>query len=87
MEIVKQIKQEPQHTDALGRVIKPGDCVAYCEHNELKIGVVRKINPKTIGMSTKRWSYDGSNHFVNRRPEQCVIVEGPYVTMHLMKKS
>jgi hypothetical protein len=80
-------KESTQHLDALGRVIEVGQCIAYSDHNEIEIGVVNKINPKMVRVTKRsRW---GRNKFsnINKRPEQCVVVEGPHVTMYMIKNS
>ena len=44
-------KEIPEHKDKLGRLLKVGDCVAYPDSNSLVVGVVKKLNPKMIGVS------------------------------------
>jgi hypothetical protein len=75
--------EAPQHKDKLGRLLKIGDCVAYPAYNSLGVGVVKKLNPKMIGVAglTKRASPK------NKYPHDCVLLEGPDVTMYLLKMS
>jgi hypothetical protein len=76
-------KELPEHRDALNRTLKMGDCVAYPQSNSLVIGVIRKINPKMIGITrvgSKGW---GSEK--NKYPSDCVLLNGPEVTMFLIK--
>ena len=80
-------KPVPEHKDKLGRVLKLGDCVVYPSHNSLVVGTVKKINNKMIkvfrvGAQETRW-YSGSNKY----PQDIVIVEGPEVTMYLLRES
>jgi len=79
-----KVKKEPTvHKDKLGRTLKVGDCVAYPSSNSLVIGTIRKINPKMIGVTAvgnRRW---GSEK--NKYPSDCVLLEGPEVTMYLIK--
>lgn len=80
-------KEIPEHKDRLGRVLKVGDCVVYPSHNSLEIGTVKKLNNKMVkvwrvGTKESRW-YSGSNKY----PSDIVIVEGPEVTMYLLRES
>lgn len=79
-------KKELIHKDKLGRIIKVGDAVCYPYRNSLEFGTVKKLNAKMI----KVWEvgkqsiwYNGSNKY----PNDVVIVEGPEVTMYLLKMS
>ncbi len=77
-------KEIIEHRDKLGRLIKIGDCVAYPGSNSLIIGTVKKINPKMIGVTAvgkNRW---GPN---NKYPNDCVLLDGPEVTIYLLKNS
>jgi len=77
-------KEVPEHRDKLDRLIKVGDCVAYPSSNSLVIGVVSKLNPKMVGVSQlgkNRWG--DSNKYSN----DLVILDGPDVTMYLIKNS
>ena len=76
-------KLVPEHRDKLGRLLKIGDCVAYPAYNSLGIGVVKKINPKMIGVSTLQRRASPKNKY----PHDCVLLEGPDVTMFLIKNS
>jgi hypothetical protein len=82
--MTSKVKEEIVHKDRLGRVIKIGDCVAYPSGNTLVIGVVKKLNPKMVGVSelgkSRTW---GSAK--NKYPMDCVRLDGPEVTMYLLK--
>ena len=77
-------KEAVVHKDRLGRELKVGDCVAYPSGNSLIIGVIKKINPKMVGVSAlgkeNRW---GSAK--NKYPMDCVRLDGPEVTMYLLR--
>lgn len=76
-------KPEIEHKDRLGRVLAVGDCVVYPSHNSLSVGTVTKLNPKmvkVVPVGTKYRHY-GSNKY----PQDIVRVEGPEVTMYLLK--
>ena len=70
------------HKDKLGRLIKVGDCVAYPGSNALIIGTVKKLNPKMIGVAKLGKSSWGPK---NKYPHDCVLLDGPEVTMYLLK--
>jgi hypothetical protein len=77
--------EEIIHKDKLGRLLKIGDCVVYPAHNSLEVGTVKKLNKKMVKVwraSAKptKW-YTGSNKY----PNDIVIVDGPEVTMYLLK--
>jgi hypothetical protein len=77
-------KEVPEHRDKLGRLLNVGDCVAYPSSNSLVVGIVKKLNPKMIGVSQlgeDRWG--DSNKYSN----DLVILDGPDVTMYLIKNS
>jgi hypothetical protein len=77
-------KEILEHRDKLGRIIKIGDAVCYPSRNSLEFGTIKKLNNKMV----KVWEvgkhgkyYTGSNKY----PQDVVIVEGPEVTMYLLK--
>jgi hypothetical protein len=53
----KTPKPIPEHRDKLGRLINIGDFVAFPDRNSLEVGVVKKLNPKMIGIG--RMKSDG----------------------------
>jgi hypothetical protein len=79
-------KEIPDHRDQLGQVLNLGDCVAYPQSNNLVIGVVRKLNPKMIGVLRIGKNGWGVKE-LNKYPVDCVKLEGPEVTMFLLKHS
>ena len=80
-------KQDIEHRDRLGRLLKLGDCVAYPSHNSLDIGTVKKLNPKMVKVvkvgAKGKWDLRGSNNY----PSDLVLLDGPEVTMYLIKNS
>lgn len=77
-------KELPDHKDKLGRTLKVGDCVAYPASNSLIVGVIKKINPKMVGVTElgkKSWGPK------NKYPSDCVLLEGPEVSMYLIRNS
>jgi hypothetical protein len=80
-------KEIPQHKDKLGRLLFVGDAVCYPDRNSLELGTVKKLNPKMVkvheaGRTASSW-YTGSNKY----PQDLVKVDGPEVTMYLLRKS
>jgi hypothetical protein len=78
-------KPVPEHRDKLGRLLNVGDCVVYPAHNSLEVGTVKKLNNKMVKVwrassKSTRW-YTGSNKY----PNDIVIIDGPEVTMYLLK--
>lgn len=77
-------KEEIIHKDKLGRIIKVGDAVCYPYHNSLELGTVKKLNPKMVTVwevgPRSKW-YTGAKKY----PNDLIIVEGPAVTMYLLK--
>jgi hypothetical protein len=75
-------KEIPTHKDKLGRLITVGDFVAFPDRNSLEVGVVKKLNPKMIGVGRikSQWTQ-------NKYPQDLIKVEGPEVSMYLLKKA
>lgn len=79
-------KPLPEHKDKLGRILKVGDCVCYPARNSLEFGKVIKLNAKMIGIAELPASKYGS-YYSNKYPNDTVLVDGPEVTMYLIKNS
>lgn len=83
----RKSKKQPEHKDKLGRVLAVGDAVCYPSHNSLELGTVKKLNPKMVkvheaGRASSKW-YSGSNKY----PNDLVKVDGPEVTMYLLRQN
>lgn len=76
--------EETEHRDKLGRLLKIGDCVAYPASNSLVVGVIKKINPKMVGVAQLGKSSWGPK---NKYPHDCVRLDGPEVSIYLLKKA
>lgn len=72
----------PEHKDKLGRLINLGDFVAFPDRNSLEVGIVKKLNPKMIGIGRikSKWTQ-------NKYPEDIIKVEGPEVSVYLLRNS
>lgn len=82
---LKKPKEPIIHKDKFGRVIEVGNCVVYPVSNSMIIGMVRKLNPKMIGV-TKLGS-SGWYAEKNKYPDDVVVVDGPEVTAYILKNS
>lgn len=80
------MKPTPVHLDKLGREIEVGTCVAVAHHNSLAVATVVKLTPKMVRIkiantATHAW-YSGVH---NKYGDQMVVIDGPEVTMYLLK--
>lgn len=73
--------------DKLGQPIKEGDCVAWPDHNTLEIGIIVKVNPKMVKVkrieSPKKWEPSTWNKY----PHNVIKLEGPAVSIYILKLS
>jgi hypothetical protein len=72
------------HRDLLGREVKEGDSVAYTHHNSLYVGKVIKITPKQVRVINMLSNYRNDTGYL-KYTNQCVLIGGPELTMHLLK--
>ena len=76
----------PEHKDKLGRTIKVGDAVCYPYRNSLEFGTVKKLN----NIMVRVWEVGHQNVWyrgTNKYPNDVVIVDGPEVSIYLLKNS
>lgn len=76
-----------EHRDRLGRLIKIGDFIAAADNNRLSVGIVNKLNPKMVQYKTVSKEKYWHGRRVNKYPDDVVIVEGPDVSIYLLKNS
>jgi hypothetical protein len=79
----KKTKKEIEHKDRLGRALKLGDCVAVGHQNGLMIGTIKKLNPVMLKIVRVGSAYSRSSGY-NKYPSECVLLDGPEVTMFLL---
>jgi hypothetical protein len=72
------------HRDLLGREVNEGDAVAYTHHNSLYVGKVIKITPKQVRVIPMLTNYRSDTGYL-KYTNQCVLIGGPELTMHLLK--
>lgn len=77
----------PEHKDRIGRPLAIGDFVAYPSHNSLQIGSVTKLNPKMVKVKRLRGASKYDAYEQNKYPNDLVILNGPDLTMYLLKFS
>ncbi len=75
----------PEHKDKLGIVLKEGDCVATASSNSLIIARVLRLTPKMVRIKqvklpTQRYSWE-----TNKYPSDVIKLDGPDVTMYLLR--
>ena len=76
--------KEP-HIDRLGKEIAVGNCVVLPSGNHLRIGQVISLTPKMVRvkeLNDLKWKPDWLKY-----PSDLVVVDGPGVTMLLLKAS
>ena len=76
--------QPEQHLDLLGREVNIDDAVAYTHHNSLYVGKVIKITPKQVRVVDMLSKYRDDTGYL-KYTNQCVLIGGPDLTMHLLK--
>lgn len=79
-------KEEIEHRDKMGRLLKVGDCVAYPDSNRLEIGTIKRLTPKMtmvseLGPKKYYWQNSGSRKYSS----DLVLLEGPEVTLYLLR--
>jgi len=82
------------HYDRIGREIKIGDVVAYPDNNRMEIGIITKLNKimvkvKKMGNGQhirSGWTARDRGE-KNRYPADIVVIDGPDVTMYILRES
>ena len=75
------------HRDLLRRELKVGDSVAVAEGNELIVCTITKFTPKMMRVHPiTGLQYYRSRGYL-KYPEQCVLLDGTYVTMYILRNS
>lgn len=77
----------PEHRDRLGKLINIGDFVAAADNGSLSVGTICKLHPKMIQYQTISQEKYWHGRRVNKYPYDVVIVEGPHISMYLLKYS
>ena len=75
-------KECVNHLDCVGNILKVGDCVAVGHHNNLLVAIIKKMNPKMVKVSAIKKGYKKE---YNKYPYQCALLQGPQVTMFMLK--
>lgn len=76
-----------EYVDKLGQPIKEGDCVAWPDHNTLQVGLIVKVNLKTVKVKLieppKKWQPVTWNKY----PHNVIRLNGSAVSMYILKLS
>ena len=83
--MAKDLKEPIAHRDIFGQELLVDDCVVYPQSNSMRIGKIAKLNPKMIGV--KRIGNKGWGSEKNKYPSDCVKLDGPEVTMFIIKNA
>ena len=79
------IKLPPEeHLDLLGREVHEDDYVAFTHHNTLYVGKVTKVTPKQVRVIPMLTQYRNDKGYL-KYTNQCVLIGGPDLTMHILK--
>ena len=81
----KKPKPEINHTDVFGKPLQVGTAVAFANSNALAIGQIVKVNPKMLRVAAFTSSSYKPTYL--KYPSDMIVVDGPAVTMYLLKKS
>ena len=74
------------HTDLLGNVLAVGDTVAMSINNQMVVSTIKKLHPKMIKLSRSSLSH-WTQGYHNKYGKDLIKLEGPRVTMYLIKNS
>jgi hypothetical protein len=73
-----------EHKDLLGRDVNLEDAVAFSHHNTMYIGKVIKVTPKQVRVVPLLTEYRADEGYL-KYTNQCVLIGGPDLTIHLLK--
>lgn len=74
-----------EHLDLLGREVNVDDAVAFTHHNMLYVGKVIKVTPKQVRVVPLLSKYRQDSGYL-KYTSQCVLIGGPDLTAHLLRK-
>ena len=80
----KKTPEPVVHKDIFGRELNVGSAVAYPQSNTLHVGYVTKLNNKMIRLVPVNSNYR-TGHL--KYSHECVLVDGPQVTMYILRNS
>ena len=74
--------------DFLKRKLEVGDSVVYMKVNyrELKLGRIASFSAKKVQIITGNTTWNGKPEILQQMPNQLVRVDGPELTLYLLKK-
>ncbi len=71
---------EVSHKDILGNIIKIGDTVVFPSRNELRIAIVKKLNPKMVNVIAVGRTWPDRKY-----PTDLLVIDDPKITLYMMK--
>jgi hypothetical protein len=74
--------KEITHKDILGNIINVGVTVVYPNHNNLRIALVKKLNPKMITVVAVGRSWPDRKY-----PEDILVIDDPKITLYMLKNT
>lgn len=74
-----------EHTDKLGTIIELDFYVVFPSGNSLCIGIVKKLNPKMIGISVILKRRNTACRRINKYPYDCVVIDKNKALMYVLK--
>lgn len=81
--VPKSVEPNEHHKDVLGRDLLPGQVVAFCERNSLRVGKIERLTGKMTRVqpfSKRAW---GNGYLKYGR--DMVVLEGEDVLMYVLK--
>lgn len=70
------------HKDILGNNITEGCIVVYPHHNHMKVGTVKKNNPKMVMVQAVGKSYTDRKY-----PYEVLVVDDPKISLYILKNT
>ena len=70
------------HKDILGNIISQGDTIVYPDHNNMKVGIVKKNSPKMVMVQAV-----GKLYTDRKYPNEVLVVNDPKISLYILKNS
>lgn len=80
---IKSVEANEHHVDLLGRPLHPGQVVAFCERNTMRVGKIERLTGKMTRVKPYKGQVWGDGYLKYGR--DMVILEGEDVMMYVLK--
>lgn len=80
---IESVEANEHHFDILGRQLRPGQVVAFCERNSLRIGKIERLTGKMTRIKPYKGQMWGDGYLKYGR--DMVVLEGEDVLMYVLK--